>query len=826
MSQAIGRPRSPSPSPIRQVPLGRQQKQSYGSSSNSGERWRRSPPTKRARRSPSPVRRRRHSPSPEEWRRYKYRSSYRADDNRESSSRRQEGRADSILPPQEKRRRKEHEDSTPKSQGSEKRAMQATNPIGRTGGIYIPPFKLAMMKRPPAEKNSEEFQKQYWEALRKSINGYVNKASTSNIPNLIEEMFNENLIRARGLVARAILRAQLASPGFTHVFAALLAVINSKLPEIGQLLITRLVLQFRRAYKRNDKIVCVACLKFIAHLVNQKVLAEVTALEICTLLLEKPTNDSVEVCCSFLQECGQVMSDSQPKAVNYIFERLRSILNEGEVDNRTQYTIEKLFDTRKKHFADFPGVPPELDLIEEDDQQTHTIDLLNDSLKKQELLDIFQPVPPDQFEMEEKKWKEIARDILGQESSASDEAGDASSDSSVDSEAEAEERQKSLTAEEAVRGTQLTIMDCTEQDLINLRKTVYLCIMSSASFEECVHKLLKLHIPEGQEIEVCTMLIDCCSMERTFSRFFALQGERLCKLKEAFRDAFVTCFKRQYASIHRLETNKLRNIAKFFAHLFATDAIPWSCMEILVLTESATTAASRIFIKIIFQDLADELGLETLQQRLREEELQPYMSASLFPRDSVANIRFSINFFTAIGLGALADDLRACLSAGKTKINGVGATSTASCRTKCRVVCEPRCGPMEEEEVEESESSSLSDSGSMSLGESSFSESSSFSISISGSPSDSSESECSFEEEECLQAKRRCRVVCQTVCPPMNETQGQRICSSSTHHSRKRSEHTSSHHHSHATSTTGGGHHSGHHSATCKAERRTSTRLT
>jgi pre-mRNA-splicing factor CWC22 len=82
-----------------------------------------------------------------------------------------------------------------------------------------------------------------------------------------------------------------------------------------------------------------------------------------------------------------------------------------------------------------------------------------------------------------------------------------------------------------------------------MRKTVYLCIMSSGSFEECVHKLLKLNIPEGQEIEVCIMLIDCCAMERTFSRFFALQAERLCRLKESYKSAFIECFKRQYVQV-------------------------------------------------------------------------------------------------------------------------------------------------------------------------------------------------------------------------------------------------------------------------------------
>lgn len=50
---------------------------------------------------------------------------------------------------------------------------------GRTGGVYIPPFKLAQMKKDAAAmgKSTKEYQRIAWEALRKSINGLINKAS-------------------------------------------------------------------------------------------------------------------------------------------------------------------------------------------------------------------------------------------------------------------------------------------------------------------------------------------------------------------------------------------------------------------------------------------------------------------------------------------------------------------------------------------------------------------------------------------------------------------------------------------------------------------------
>lgn len=76
----------------------------------------------------------------------------------------------------------------------------------------------------------------------------------TNIQNVIIELLNENILRGKGLLSRAIIKAQMASPNFTHVYAALAAVINTKLPEIINLLIRRVILQFQKAYKRNNKV--------------------------------------------------------------------------------------------------------------------------------------------------------------------------------------------------------------------------------------------------------------------------------------------------------------------------------------------------------------------------------------------------------------------------------------------------------------------------------------------------------------------------------------------------------------------------------------------
>ena len=245
----------------------------------------------------------------------------------------------------------------------------------KTGGAYIPPAKLRMMQKNITDKSSEAYQRLAWEALKKSINGLINKVNSPNIAVIVRELFAENIVRGRGLLCQSIIQAQTASPTFTHVYAALAAIINTKFPNIGELLLKRLILNFKRGFKRNDKTRCTSSVRFIGHMVNQQVAHEVLSLEILTLLLENPTDDSAEVAITFLKEVGQKLSEVSPRGIHAIFERLRHVLHESTLDKRTQYMIEVMFQVRKDGFKDNPSIAEELDLVEEDDQFTHMITL-------------------------------------------------------------------------------------------------------------------------------------------------------------------------------------------------------------------------------------------------------------------------------------------------------------------------------------------------------------------------------------------------------------------------------------------------------------------
>ena len=612
-------------------------------------------------------------------------------------------------------------DSTEKVEDEEPpRKRQRPLEETKTKGMYVPPFKMAAMRAEILAKSAtstKEYQRVAWDRLRKGINGLVNKVNTGNLREVVVELFEKNnLVRGRGVLARALMKAQLASPGFTHVYAAVVAALNTKLPQNGELILKRLIVGFRRAYKRRDKVVAIAFAKFLAHLVNHQVAHEIIALQLLTVLLDEPTDDSVSIAVEFSKDVGQTLQQLSPQGFLAVFERFRGILHEGkDIDKRVQYTVENLFTVRKNNFHDYPAVPEACDVVDRSEQITFEIAFDDTGIEKEEMLDIFQYDPD--FDAHEQAWQGIKKQILGQDESSDDDDDD-------DSEEEREVVEDvGMPTEE--KKTQ-TIDDMTEQDLVNLRRTIYLTIMSAVGFEECAHKLMKLDIPKQAEIEVCKMIIECCSQERTYLRYYGLLGQRFCVMTPNWRLAFDGCFREQFSMIHRLETNKLRNVAKFFAHLLSTDALPWTCLDMIKLNEDETTSSSRIFVKILTQELAERLGIAVLKARLQDQYMADVFKG-MFPMDlNVRDTRFAINFFTSIGLGALTDQLRIHLKKAPKLI----ADQLAK-----------------EAKKDDSSSSSSSSSDSDSSSSSSSGSSSSSSGSSSGSSSDSSDSDSDSDSD-------------------------------------------------------------------------------
>lgn len=100
--------------------------------------------------------------------------------------------------------------------------------------------------------------------------------------------------------------------------------------------------------------------------------------------------------------------------------------------------------------------------------------------------DVFKANP--NFLEDEKAYENLKKSIIGDESSDDEEDSDAASEDEDEEESEEEDDEE------------MKITDETETNLVNLRRTIYLTIMSSVDFEEAGHKLLKIKLEPGQEV--------------------------------------------------------------------------------------------------------------------------------------------------------------------------------------------------------------------------------------------------------------------------------------------------------------------------------------
>ncbi|WAR10269.1 CWC22-like protein, partial [Mya arenaria] len=67
----------------------------------------------------------------------------------------------------------------------------------------------------------------------------------------------------------------------------------------------------------------------------------------------------------------------------------------------------------------------------------------------------------------------------------------------------------------------------------------------SSEQEECAHKLLKMELRPGQEVELCYMILDCCAQMRTYEKFYGLLAGRFCMIDKKYVTPFQAMFREQ-----------------------------------------------------------------------------------------------------------------------------------------------------------------------------------------------------------------------------------------------------------------------------------------
>uniref|UniRef100_A0AC35U999 MIF4G domain-containing protein n=1 Tax=Rhabditophanes sp. KR3021 TaxID=114890 RepID=A0AC35U999_9BILA len=144
-----------------------------------------------------------------------------------------------------------------------------------------------------------------------------------------ELLLKQNIVKGKDLLVESLITSQLSFPMISNVYAALAAKINYKMPEIGQLLVSRLLKEFGKYYQAEQVTYATHTLKFLAHLTNQHVINESLSYEICLFLLENPTSSSIEMSLSYIREVGMKLTTHSPSKMHSLIDKFHILIAES-----------------------------------------------------------------------------------------------------------------------------------------------------------------------------------------------------------------------------------------------------------------------------------------------------------------------------------------------------------------------------------------------------------------------------------------------------------------------------------------------------------------
>jgi len=130
----------------------------------------------------------------------------------------------------------------------------------------------------------------------------------------------------------------------------------------------------------------------------------------------------------------------------------------------------------------------------------------------------------------------------------------------------------------------------------DIRRAIFITIMSASDYRDAHLRLIKLHLKKSQELEIPRVLIQCAGAEQIYNPYYTLVSRRLCsehKLKMAFQFALWDLFKRmgeggddeqvrteEEAEAEAISTRKTVNLAKMFGVLIAEGGIGLGVLKV------------------------------------------------------------------------------------------------------------------------------------------------------------------------------------------------------------------------------------------------------
>jgi nucleolar MIF4G domain-containing protein 1 len=509
---------------------------------------------------------------------------------------------------------------------------------------YIPPAL-----RGPPSSDAEALMR-----LKRQIQGLINRLSEANILTILKDIEKIYATNPRGYVNTTLIDLlidMLSDPSallesFIILHAGFIAAVYKVIgPDFGAQIVERTVSEFDKHYQSNKDGAgkhTTNLMSVVSELYTFQVIGSNIVFDYIRFFLGELSEINTELLLRIVRAAGPQLRQDDPTALKDIVVLLqKSVASVGQqnLPVRTKFMIETINDLKNnKMKTGLAGASITRDRTTQMKKQLGTLNSRN--LKATEplrvgLKDIKDTDKVGKWWLVGASWKNQAQNGARIE------------------EEEEEQRSKRTEVGEEDEDGEVDLAQLAREQRMNtdVRRAIYVSIMSATDFKDAQIRLNKLNLKKAQEVEIPKVIIHCAGAEKTYNPYYTILARKVCsdhKTRKSFQFALWDIFKSlgenqdggadsddEAEDSKAVSLRKLVNQGKLYGTLIAKRVLSITCLKNLnfpYLQPKTKTLVEIMLVTAILETqkgAKDEKKETSLLQTFVEVDQAPEMVAGL-----------------------------------------------------------------------------------------------------------------------------------------------------------------------------------------------------
>lgn len=453
---------------------------------------------------------------------------------------------------------------------------------------YIPPAL-----RGPPSSDAEALMR-----LKRQIQGLINRLSEANILTILKDIEKIYATNPRGYVNTTLIDLlidMLSDPSallesFIILHAGFIAAVYKVIgPDFGAQIVERTVSEFDKHYQSNKDGAgkhTTNLMSVVSELYTFQVIGSNIVFDYIRFFLGELSEINTELLLRIVRAAGPQLRQDDPTALKDIVVLLqKSVASVGQqnLPVRTKFMIETINDLKNnKMKTGLAGASITRDRTTQMKKQLGTLNSRN--LKATEplrvgLKDIKDTDKVGKWWLVGASWKNQAQNGARIE------------------EEEEEQRSKRTEVGEEDEDGEVDLAQLAREQRMNtdVRRAIYVSIMSATDFKDAQIRLNKLNLKKAQEVEIPKVIIHCAGAEKTYNPYYTILARKVCsdhKTRKSFQFALWDIFKSlgenqdggadsddEAEDSKAVSLRKLVNQGKLYGTLIAKRVLSITCLK-------------------------------------------------------------------------------------------------------------------------------------------------------------------------------------------------------------------------------------------------------